>query len=313
MMSRGLDGTSLFLDDEDRAVFLELCHTNSKKVPFTCYAWCLMDNHFHLLLRPHGDYLSTIMRRLNSNYARYFNKKRSRRGYLFQDRYKSLATQEFWYFKELIRYIHLNPLRAGVVSNLNELAHYPWCGHGAIMGKQQAPPIQSVQEALSRFGKYRSAARKAYVEYMKKGAESSEGEELSGYLSGIKTHGKGSNRDIFTADFMEIGDGRIVGEAEFVRTIMKKYEKERIAHINRMKNRPSLQQIKHDIEKKIGLGEGSLFNRGRSSPLSIARAEFCYRANRENGYTQEEIGRFLGLTSGSVSRAVERGGLPLAQ
>jgi hypothetical protein len=276
VMSRGLDGTSLFLDDEDRAVFLELCHTNLKKFPFTCYAWCLMDTHFHLLLRlPHGE--------------------------------------EFRYFKERIRYIHLNPLRTGAVSSLSDLAHYPRCGHGAIMGKQQAPPIQSVEKALSRFGTYRSAARKAYDEYMKKGVESSEGEELSGYLSGIRPYGKRSSRATFTADFMEMGDGRIVGEAEFVRTIMKKYEKERIAHSNRMKKRPGLQQIKHDIEKKIGVVEGSLLNRGRSSPLSIARAESCYRANRENGYTQEETGCFLGLTSGSVSRAVERSGLPLMQ
>lgn len=306
VMSRGLDGMSLFKNDEDREMFLAIGNRILSRLPCTCYAWSLMDNHFHLLLRPHGDYLSSIMLRLNSSYARYFNKKYNRRGYLFQDRFKSLATQEFRYFRELIRYIHLNPVRAGNVSSLKELAHYPWCGHGALIGTVEPQPIHMVNETLLRFGSNKSNARKTYLRFIQQGLETENMKDIFPHRGVTIGKTNRSENALSSSGETEEQDDRIIGEASFVRSIIERVEKEKIDHVKRMRNRSTLKQLKSMVEKELGLDEDTLFRRGRNSVESEARAKFCFRANFKNGYTLHETGSFLGITSGSVSRAIER-------
>jgi REP element-mobilizing transposase RayT len=120
-MARGLDRELIFPDNVDRERMLQLVERHFIKFRCACYAWVLMDNHYHFVVRPLEPNLATAMRRINGAYARYFNKRHDRRGYLFGDRYKSLATQELDYLRELIRYVHLNPLRARIVDSIDSL------------------------------------------------------------------------------------------------------------------------------------------------------------------------------------------------
>ncbi|MEA1991952.1 MAG: transposase [Thermodesulfobacteriota bacterium] len=137
VMARGIERRKIFWDDKDRSSFLERLAVILEKTQTQCYAWALIPNHFHLLLRTGQTPLSKVMRRLMTGYAVTFNKRHKRSGHLFQNRYKSIVCEEDQYLLELIRYIHLNPLRAGLVKDLKELDKYPWTGHSAIMGKRK--------------------------------------------------------------------------------------------------------------------------------------------------------------------------------
>ena len=121
--------------------------------------------------------LATLMRRLLTGYAVYFNRRHRRHGQLFQNRYKSIICQEDAYLKELVRYIHLNPLRAKIVDDVSELNSYAYCGHSVLMGKRKHA-WQDTGYVLSYFGKSIREARKRYLAYVKEGIEQEKGLSL---------------------------------------------------------------------------------------------------------------------------------------
>ena len=141
VMARGIERRKIFLDDQDNASFLERLALILEESQTQCYAWALIPNHFHILLRTGTTPLSTVMRRLMTGYAVTFNIRHRRSGHLFQNRYKSVVCEEDPYLLELTRYIHLNPLRAGLVEDLNTLDKYAWSGHSAILGRRKNPLI----------------------------------------------------------------------------------------------------------------------------------------------------------------------------
>ena len=131
---RGIERRPIFRDDRDRDHFLERLAGILAETETPCYAWALIPNHVHLLLKTGLTPIATVMRRLLTGYAGYFNRRHRRHGHLFQNRYKSILCQEEAYFRELVRYIHLNPLRAKLVEEIKALDKYPYCGHSAILG-----------------------------------------------------------------------------------------------------------------------------------------------------------------------------------
>ena len=149
VMARGIERRKIFWDDKDRSSFLERLALILEETQTQCYAWALIPNHFHLLLRTGPTLLSKVMRRLMTGYAVTFNKRHKRSGHLFQNRYKSVVCEEDPYLLELIRYIHLNPLRAGLVEDLKELDKYPWTGHSAILGRRKNPLIPEQSKTKS--------------------------------------------------------------------------------------------------------------------------------------------------------------------
>jgi len=122
------------------------------------YAWALMTNHAHILVRSGPRGLPGFMRRLLTGYAGSFNRRHRRHGHLFQNRYKSIVVEEDPYLLELVRYLHLNPLRAGVVPDLRALARYPWTGHSAVLGTVPRP-WQATGEVLGQFARTPHRAR----------------------------------------------------------------------------------------------------------------------------------------------------------
>jgi len=145
-MGRGIERRDIFKDDKDRKAFLERLAPILEETQTQCYAWALISNHLHLLLRTGQTPLSKVMRRLMTGYAVRFNRRHKRSGHLFQNRYKSIVCEEDPYLLELIRYIHLNPIRAGLVKGLRELDRYPWCGHSAILGNRKNPLIPDLED-----------------------------------------------------------------------------------------------------------------------------------------------------------------------
>ena len=132
---RGIERKVIFKDSQDYSNFLNNLKNVLTETKTPCFAWALMTNHAHILLRTGYVPLSTVMRRLLTGYAQQFNRRHRRHGQLFQNRFKSILCEEEPYLPELVRYIHLNPLRAGIVKDLKALKTYPYSGHGVIMGK----------------------------------------------------------------------------------------------------------------------------------------------------------------------------------
>ncbi len=170
VMARGIERRKIFRDDKDRKAFLDRLAIILEETQTQCYAWTLIPSHFHLLLRTGPTPLSKVMRRLMTGYAVTFNKRHRRSGHLFQNRYKSIACEEDPYLLELIRYIHLNPLRAGLVNDLKELDKYSWTGHSAILGRCKNPLIPEAQASESfsaarriAFSQFRPGIEKAKV------------------------------------------------------------------------------------------------------------------------------------------------------
>ena len=165
IMIRGIERRKIFLNQNDYEDFIERLAMLLPEMKTACYAWVLMPNHAHFLFCTGTVPLARLMRRLLTGYAVSFNRRHKRHGHLFQNRYKSIICQEDAYLRELVRYIHLNPVRAGIVSAVGELKGYAYCGHSALMGRKKRP-WQDVEYVLGFFGKTVGAARKAYAEYV---------------------------------------------------------------------------------------------------------------------------------------------------
>ena len=155
---RGIERRKIFRDHRDREDFLERLGRLLQETQTGCFAWAFLPNHAHFLLRTGAVPLATFMRRLLTGYVVSFNRRYKRHGHLLQNRYKSIVCQEDTYLQELVRYIHLNPLRAGMVPNFTALNSYPYCGHSALMGKRKRP-WQDVNYVLRSFGKRIRSAR----------------------------------------------------------------------------------------------------------------------------------------------------------
>lgn len=138
-----------------------------------------MGNHVHLLVRSGLAPIPTVMQRLLTSYAIRFNRRHRRHGHLFQNRYKSILCQKDPYFLELVRYIHLNPLRAKLVPDYNSLGSFAYCGHCFLLGKRRND-WQNTDEVLSRFGKSIFQARRHYREFVKRGMGEGQSRSWSG-------------------------------------------------------------------------------------------------------------------------------------
>jgi REP element-mobilizing transposase RayT len=149
--ARGIEKRNIFLDDSDRIFFLEKVGANLPRWGIRCHAWALMPNHFHLLLQSTEGKLPSFMLCLLTVYSRYFNSKHNRVGHFFQNRYKSPIVGKTAYFREVVRYIHLNPFRSGIVPSVEELGDFLWTGHRRIV-KGGYPDWQNTEMVREEFG-----------------------------------------------------------------------------------------------------------------------------------------------------------------
>jgi putative transposase len=168
VMARGITRQPIFRDDADRDDFVHRLARLADAQSVSVYAWALMPNHFHVLLRTGRQPLARSMRSLLTGYAGAFNRRHRLSGHLFQNRYKSIVCEEEVYLLELVRYLHLNPLRAGMVSDLGALAQYADSGHGALVGSHRYE-WQETEAVLGQFGTTRGRAQREYVRFVEAG------------------------------------------------------------------------------------------------------------------------------------------------
>ena len=295
VMVRGIERSDIFLDDDDRRNFLQRLSALLVKTGTDCFAWALIPNHFHLLLRCSSYDLSRFMRSLLTGYAVTFNRRHFRSGHLFQNRYKSIVCEEDSYLFELIRYIHLNPLRAGLAKDLEELAIYPWSGHGVLLGNSVFEG-QPTDEILSHFGKKIKNARVAYRTFVADGVSMGKRPELTG--GGLKRSQLKGEQETGIGEY----DERILGSGEFVASLRQEPNLS-----SRLPRRMELCRLQQEVSDYFGIPAESINQRGRQNKNSLARELFCYLATRELGYSGTETGSLLRMGSSSVTRAARRG------
>jgi REP element-mobilizing transposase RayT len=304
---RGIERRKIFRDDKDRDNLIDRLSILLPETQTACYAWALMSNHAHFLFRSGSAGISTLMRRLLTGYAIYFNRKYRRHGQLFQNRYKSIVCQEEIYFKELVRYIHLNPLRAKVLSDIKGLNKYPYSGHSALTGKKKREWYDT-KYVLSYFGQNVSEARKSYLSYVKKGVGQGRRPELvggglvrslGGWSAVKKLRLKGQDR--------VKSDERILGDGEFVTTLLSEANE-------RLDRRYELKGLGYDLEKIgqrvseiYGIEKEDIYSRGRRKVQVEARDLLCYWAVRELGMSCTSVAERLGMSQPGVGYAVSRG------
>ena len=180
--SRGNDRQAIYETKADRYKFLKLLEQACKRHQWSVYAYCLMDNHYHLLIETREATLSKGMRHLNGVYTQWYNntRKEKRFGHLFQGRYKAILVERDSYLLELSRYIVLNPLRAGM---LKELSDYPWSSYRGMIGYFEAGEWLAVDWVLSQFSKQKKRAVEKYKNFVEEGiGQSSPLENLQGQL-----------------------------------------------------------------------------------------------------------------------------------
>ena len=220
IMIRGIERRKIFLNQKDYEDFIERLARLLPEMNTACYAWVLIPNHAHFLFCTGTVPLARLMRRLLTGYAVSFNRRHKRHGHLFQNRYKSIICEEDAYLLELVRYIHLNPVRAGIVSEVGELKGYAYCGHSALMG-QEKRPWQEVEYVLGFFGETVRRARKAYEEYVEEGVGQGRREELTGgglvrslggWSEAKRLRGRGKDH--------VMSDERILGDSGFVDSVL---------------------------------------------------------------------------------------------
>ena len=165
VIARGIERRLIFLDDRDRSDFLSRVTRILPECGTDCFAWALMPNHIHMVLRTGDLPLATVMSRLLTGYARRFNERYDRVGHLFQNRYLSVLVGDDAHMLTLVRYVHLNPVRAGIVPSVAALAAYAWTGHSALMG-HRSDPFQSTRDVLAAFGRELGSAREALERWM---------------------------------------------------------------------------------------------------------------------------------------------------
>lgn len=164
--SRGNAQNAVFLDDEDRELFFVCLGKVVVRFGWLCHAYCLMDNHYHLLIETPEGNLSLGMRQLNGIYTQRFNRRHGRVGHLFQGRFKAIVVDRDSYLLELCRYVVLNPIRAAMVKHIE---HYPWSSYPATMGLTDCPGWLNTDWLLSHFGRHRAVAQRHYADFVAEG------------------------------------------------------------------------------------------------------------------------------------------------
>jgi len=301
VIGRGMEGISIFRSDEDREDFLRRLGALCEGELLSVHAWALLDNHFHLLIRTGKQRISEGMRKLLTGYVVNFNRRYGRYGHLFQNRYKSILCEEDPYLLELTRYIHLNPIRAGVVKTMRGLAAYPWTGHGVILGRVKRE-WQDVGTVLACFGKRRKEVIRKYESYVAEGVGMGKRPELVG---GGMTRSMGAWSEVVSLrrkGEREAWDERILGSGEFVERVVEESEEGMKETLRRRKRVKDLPALLREVAKREELGEEEMMGRSRREPAVRGRKIFCQVAVRKLGYTGASVARFLGMTTSSVNR-----------
>ena len=304
VMVRGIERRPIFRDDRDRRDFVERLAAVTDAKAWEVYAWALLPNHLHLLVRTGRRPLARTMGSLLAGYAGAFNRRHKRHGHLFQNRFKSIVTEEEPYMLEVTRYIHLNPLRAGVVRDLAALDRYPWTGHSVLLGKR-SHPWQTVDPILGQFGRRVGAARLRYRQFVAEGIALGRRPDLiggglrrsAGGWEGLATLRRGRERWAF--------DERVLGSGPFVDRLLA--EVAPAPPVTPARAWRAFDRIRAQLASVFGVTEAELTGGSRRRPVAAARAAVGAMAVTGLGLPLTRVARALGVTPMPLVRALPRG------
>jgi REP element-mobilizing transposase RayT len=306
IICRGIERREIFSDDYDRDDFVSRLGGILVDTSTRCFAWALIPNHFHLLLQTGTTPIATVMRRLLTGYAVTFNRRHSRHGHLFQNRYKSILCQEEPYLLELVRYIHLNPIRSGVVTSMKGLEHDRYCGHSQILGHNRQSWM-AADEILHRFGKRLTAARKAYLAFASEGVEQGKRIDLTG---GGLVRSSGGWQQIKSAKQAGVflkSDERILGDSNFVDVVLDAVGDALESRDIYRRQGIDLETVVRIVANLLVMEAGEVQMGGKQPRRVQARSLLCFWAVRELGLTATLLASTLNLSQPAVSIAVQRG------
>ena len=305
IMVRGINKSAIFKDGEDRSRFLERLGQNVLETQSCVYAWALMETHIHLLIRSGGPGISTLMRKLLTWYAQYYNRRHRRTGHLFENRYKSILCDEETYLLALVRYIHLNPVRAKVVKTMNELDGYPWSGHRMIIAKDENPWMDRAH-VLGQFAGTKRKAIREYRRFIQEGL----GDGRNPMLTGgglIRSQGGWSQvLALRRKGERELSDERILGSEDFIDRVLQEANERQLRQMKLQRRGRRIEDIIKEECRKRKVSEEELRKGSRRSRVSEARAAIAYRSKEELGISSAEIARYLGVNTSSINRILVR-------
>ncbi len=301
IIARGIDRQRIFTGHSDCMDFVRRVAEVANDLKPQIYAWVLMPTHFHLLLRTGNAGLSTVMRRLMTGYAVGFNLRHTRSGHLFQNRYKSLLCQDDPYLLELTRYIHLNPVRAGLLSSLEQLDVHPWCGHAVLMGKATYA-WQNVDAILSRFGPSLRVGRRVYRDFLEDGLSRNQpagdlhrsiGRE-SGEWSRVLSRQRRSEN--------AASDTRVLGSDDFVESVVAEAERLEKNSLRLMRVRPTVDLLCGSLALGHDLEPAEVTSGAKRRKVIKARKDVVFIAMKKLGYSGAEVARHLGVSASCINR-----------
>ena len=303
---RGIEKRPIFRDDQDKDSFIERLGDVLLETSTSCYAWALMTNHVHLLLRTGLVPIAMVMRRVLTGYAQQFNRRHRRHGQLFQNRYKSILCEENPYLLELVRYIHVNPLRAELVKDLRELRSYRFCGHSVLLGYLDNE-WQDKDYVLRLFGAKERQARNAYVSFIVEGLDQGRRPDLTGGGLVRSVGGWTALKALRTEEIRVKGDERILGGSEFVQEVLEKANEE-FERTTLLKSRGlNWETLLSKVATFYEIECASLETGSKSPGIVKARSVLCYLAVRKLSVTGTAVATKLNITPSAVSKAVTRG------
>jgi len=302
---RGLERGVIVKDDQDRAAFVTRLGTLAPATGTPIYAWALLPNHAHLLLRSGPAGLPRFMRRLLTGYAGTFNRRHKRVGHLFQNRYKSIVVEEDAYFRELVRYIHLNPLRAKLAADLRALDRYPWGGHATVLGRSPRA-WQDRRTVLSWFGPTEGRALHAYRAYVREGIPLGRRPELVGGGLVRSAGGWAEVRALRRQKEPLVGDPRILGSSDFVQELLREAEARQLAALRRPPTPRDIEARMARTCQRARVSLEELARGGRRGPLSAVRAALARQLVVELGLSLAQAARHLGVATAAISKILRK-------
>lgn len=280
ILSRGNKAEFIFKEDADKEYFLHVLQRAVEKYALELYAYCIMGNHYHLLMEVPSGELSKAMHMIQSSYGSYQQRVRGWIGHVFAGRYKALCVEKETYLLELSRYLHLNPVRAGMVKKPHE---YRWSSYRYYAGKEKEPEWLNVRWLLKEYGRTRTAAAENYREFVEAGINSPPAFP-SGHIAGQA----------------------VLGSAAFTQKVMKGVERERVReHVASKRDYRNRIRLDDILQAVCRLYKVERIEKGRRGGQS--RDMFIYLAKQETTALNSEIGlRAGGIGSSAVSHQHER-------
>lgn len=305
VMARGVEKRNIFVDDSDRRRFVSRLGRYAEETGIDIYAWVLMPNHIHVLTRTSDIPLSKFMQKILTAYAVYFNKKHDRTGHLFQNRYRSILVQEESYFLELVRYIHLNPLRSGIVNTRDGIDRYIWSGHAGIMNKGLFA-WQNTTSVLRHFNGNQETRLQNYLKYLfdndtKTEVNYDEGNYLLGSSGLLSMESASAKRKT-------IGNHhRILGNRNFAKEVLDRITDNRGSSIRRRKDEHVI--IEELIEYALEhwqISRQVLTGSGRMPSLSRVREFLIFAFVEAVGLSLVDSARILNISKQGAASAKDR-------